>query len=139
MSAFAWARGLGSKVIYVTAVGAAMMIVVVAAMVFILRDTPPVNAAIHHDSEGGMDGLLEGTLVPGRECITVRADDQTWVPIFPSDSIRQQHDAFIIDGSEYRAGDAINLGGGEVSAAPQGSRVPADCPTGPFWLVSSEG
>ena len=82
-----------------------------------------------------MDALLEARLVMSPGCITVDVDGQSWTPVFPSDSVRLEHDALLYDGAPYRTGDLISLPGGEVSAPPADARIPADCP-GRYWLVA---
>lgn len=133
---YAWARGLGRQAVAITAALSVVLVLLVVAMVWLLRDTPPVNAAVHHTHGSGMDALLEATLVMTPECITVEVDGQTVVPIFPSGSVRLEHDALLYDGEPYRTGDTISLPGGEVSTPPEDARIPADCPTTSLWLVA---
>lgn len=133
---YRWARGLGLKAVHITVALTVVMLLLVGAAVWALRDTPPVNAAIHHDAGSGMDALLVGALVVNRDCIILRVDGESWVPIFPSDSVRLRHDALVYDGVEYRTGDEMSLGGGEVPTAPDGARMPKDCPAGPLWLAT---
>lgn len=134
--AYAWARGLGAKAVQVTLLMMLVLATAVGLLVFLLRDTPPAAAATYHPDGTGMDGLLPATLQMSRACITVRADGQTWVPIFPGDSVRLHHDALIYDGDPFRTGDEIALPGGEVDSAPSGARIPKDCPQGLLWLVA---
>lgn len=135
---FAWARGLGGTVVRLGAGLALVMALLVVAMVWATKDTPPVNAAIYHPEPDAAhhEALLVGTLQRSPECITVVAEGQVWTPIFPSDDVRLQHDAVVYQGVEFRNGDQISLGGGEASAPPAGSRIPADCPPGMLWRVS---
>ncbi|MDO5503244.1 MAG: hypothetical protein Q4G67_08740 [Actinomycetia bacterium] len=133
---YGWARGLGLKVVSITAALAVVLVLLVIAMVWALRDTPPVAAAIHHSDSIAMSETMAATLVMSRECITVRSEGQTWVPIFPSDSVRLQHDALLIDRDPHRTGDEIALVGGELLTPPEEARVPEACPPGPYWLVA---
>lgn len=129
-------KGLGRLAVTAGTGLALCMLLLVGLAVWFLRDTPPVNAAIYHDEGAGMDALLTGTLQMEPECITLDAGDQTWLPIFPSGDIRLNNGALIYQGEEYRSGDELALGGGQVEAAPQGSRIPTDCPSQALWLVS---
>ena len=135
---YAWARGLGRKAVAITAALAVVLVLLVIAMVWLLRDTPPVNAAIYHPDTGGAhhDALLVGSLQRSDECITVIAERQVWTPIFPSDDVRLRHDAVVYQGTEYRSGEEISLGGGEANVAPPGARIPKGCPTESLWLVA---
>lgn len=134
--AYAWARGLGAKVVQVTVLVMLVLAVTVGLFVFFLRDTPPAAAATYRPDGAGMDGLLPATLQLSRTCITVRADGQVWVPIFPRDSVRLRHDALLYGAEAFRTGDPIALPGGEVDSAPHGARVPKDCPPASLWLVA---
>lgn len=132
---FGWAKGLGGTAIRLGAALAAVLALLVLALVWATKDTPPVNAAVHHTEGSGMDALLEARLVMSPGCITVDVGGQSWTPVFPSDSVRLEHDALLYDGAPYRTGDLILLPGGEVSAPPADARIPADCP-GRYWLVA---
>jgi len=135
---YAWAGGLGRKAVSITAALAVVLVLLVVAVVWLLGDTPPVNAAIYHPEPDGAhhDALLVGTLQRSSECITVIAEGQTWTPIFPSDDIRLRHDAVLYQGVEYRSGDQISLGGGEAISPPEHARIPDGCPTQGLWLVA---
>lgn len=134
---FGWAKGLGGTAIRLGAVLAAVLALLVLALVWATKDTPPVNAAVHHDTESGMDGLLVAEVTIGRDCITVRDESgQVWVPVFPSSDIRLKNDAIVYAGDEFRTGEAISLPGGEAAAAASEWRLPEECPPGPFWVVA---
>lgn len=134
---YAWARGLGSAAVRLTVGLFVVMALLVVAVVWLLKDTPPVNAAVHHDTESGMDGLLVAEVTIGRDCITVRDESgQVWVPVFPSSDIRLKNDAIVYAGDEFRTGEAISLPGGEAAAAASEWRLPKECPPGPFWVVA---
>lgn len=133
---YAWAQGLGRRVLQLTLILAAVLVAIVVVIVVALRDTPPVNAAVYHDEGSGMDALLAGTLAMDPDCITVEVDGQIYLPVFPSGSVRLEHDALLYAGDPYRSGDLISLGGGEVSEPPAGARIPTGCPTDLLWLVS---
>ena len=135
---YAWARGLGRRTLQFTLVIAFVLVAVVVVIVSRLGDTPPVNAAIYPDPPGGMDALLEATLVLDDECITVEVDGLVYLPVFPASSVRLEHDTLLYAGRAYRSGETIALGGGEVSAPPPDARIPPGCPTEPdgFWLVA---
>ncbi len=133
---YAWAEGLGRRVLQFTLIIATVLAAIVAGIVYTLGDTPPVNAAIYHDDGSGMDALLTATLTMDAECITVEVDGQTYLPIFPSSAVRLEDDALLYAGDPFRTGDPISLGGGEVSEPPAGARIPQGCPTERLWLVS---
>ena len=134
---FVWAKGLGGTAVRLGVALAAVLALLVLALVWATKDTPPVTAAIYHPNpdDAHHDALLVGILERTPSCITVVAEGQTWTPIFPSDDVRLRHDAVVYRGEEFRNGDEMSLGGGEAVSVPAGARIPSDCP-GRYWVVA---
>jgi hypothetical protein len=60
------------------------------------------------------------------------------IPIFPADEVTWDGERLVLNGSTYRVGDTLELGGGETSRDVTSANVPARCGDGPLWAVSPE-
>ena len=100
---------------------------------------PPADIAHYEPRErGGMEALLEGTLVREEGCVYV--DDSfgvRWIPIFPNKDLAWHDDELHAGGKEYRLGGPVALTGGESTVDRH--QVPETCDgTLSAWLVTWE-
>jgi hypothetical protein len=88
----------------------------------------------------GAQALLVGTLVLEDGCLYVEAArGERWIPVFGFPGTRWDAAGLTVemaDGSSYRVGDAVRLGGGTIVPRRWARPLPAGCRGDKYWRVS---
>lgn len=122
-----------SSVPVVVALSAACAIGLAGCTAASLPTSGPLAA--YPSPEGGMDALLEGTLRLQNGCLVITGDPGVWVPYFPAGSASWDGEVLRWNERDYRDGDQISIGGGEVGIGPD-AYTPEGCTGIDAWLVS---